>query len=209
MFPTRPGDVIAAGADFGFRSDSSALAIVNRRADVYRVIEVCELRPQDGAPLKPSETVSAFALRMKAHGAAFLMADIHYRETIREHLEAHRLEYVAAPARPVDAYMRARALFREGKVRLPNNQRMLQQLREVQGKPLAGGGMSIVHPRWASGGHGDIADAVIYGLFQLAGVEVKAVIEKGTPEWEEAEAEKRRKAAREAARKGNQAWWKR
>lgn len=201
-----PGDVVAAGADFGFRSDSSSLGIVHRRGGLYRVAELLELRPQAGAPLKPSETVTAFAARLVAHGCEYLMADGHYRETITEHLTEHKLAYAPAPALPVEAYMRVRALFREGKVRIPNHSRLLQQLREVQGRPLPGGGMSIIHPRWRTGGHGDLADAMVYALYQVCGAEVPdPPPEVGTIEWEDAEREKRRTRVREEQANP---WWK-
>lgn len=194
------GDVVAAGADFGFRSDSSALAICHRTEAVYRIAQIVELRPDNGAPLRPSDTVAEFAEVMDAHGAKYLMADGHYRETITEHLSARKLAYAPAPAAPVEAYMRVRAMLREGCVRIPNNPRLIQQLREVQGRPLPGGGMSIVHPRWRTGGHGDIADAVIYALFQLGGVEVKpSAPAVGSDEWEEQKAEERRARARKDA----------
>lgn len=202
------GDVVAAGGDFGFRSDSSALAICHRSGGLHLIAEILEMRPDDGAPLKPSATVAKFAERMAEHGARYLMADGHYRETITEHLTARRLAYAAAPAAPAEAYMRVRAMLRQGCVRLPNNPRLLQQLREVQGRPLPGGGMSIVHPRWRTGGHGDIADAVVYALYQLGGVEVPAKEpDEGSREWEEKRADERRDKARREAneklRRGN------
>lgn len=205
-----PGDVVAAGADFGFRSDSSSLALVHRRGKTYRVAEVLEMRPEDGVPLRPSKTVEAFAAKMRAHGAKYLMADGHYRESIAEHLSDHKLAYAAAPALPAEAYMRVRAMFRQGSVKLPNNPRLIQQLREVQGRPLPGGGMSIVHPRWSKGGHGDIADAVVYALHQLGGHETeKPEVEMGSEEWEERAAEQRRRDAmkkRETGYRGVLGW---
>ncbi len=203
MLP-QPGDVVTAGMDAGFRSDSSALVIVHTRNSIRYVAEILELRPEKGVPLKPSETVAKFAARLKAHGAGWVMADGHYQESITEHLVSAGLVYVPAPNKPVDAYMKSRALFRQGVVRLPNHARLLQQIHEVQGRPLPGGGMSVVHPRWKAGGHGDLCAALVLALFATGGEEVPFA---KTTTWEEDERAKRRQACKEAQTDGVP-WWK-
>lgn len=201
-----PGETVAAGGDFGFRSDSSALVVVHRSGELVIVGDITELRPQDGMPLKPSETVQSFAATLRAHGASYLMADGHYRETIVEHLSD--IAYAPAPNTPADAYMRARVLFREGRVRIPNHPRLIQQLREVEGHPTPGGGMSITHPRWRKGGHGDLVAALVLALYQLGGEEVpQPKPDFGTPAWESAEKEKRRQ--REIAKRDAPYWRRR
>jgi hypothetical protein len=222
-FSLQTHDAVAAGGDFGFRSDSSALMLVARRVeqvtkpdgsvgsrDLLHVFDGAEERPSEDAPLKPSATVKAFAAKL-AGRCRFLMADSHYREAIVEHLETHGLAYVPAPATPADTYIRARMLFREGRVRIHGGmefrERLLQQMREVQGRPTAGGGMSIMHPRWAKGGHGDLVAALVLALWQLYGDEVKAPAPKpGTPEHEAVLKADRAKAFREEAERP---YWKR
>lgn len=167
-FRLEPGDLVAAGGDFGFRSDSSALLLVALRGDTLHVFDGVEKRP-DGAPLKPSETVAAFAHRI-AGRCSYLMADQHYREAIDELLLDHGLAYIPAPTSPADTYVRARMLFRDGRVRihaLEFRERLVRQMREVHGRPTAGGGLSIVHPQWAKGGHGDLVAALVLALWQL------------------------------------------
>lgn len=198
----RPGETVAAGADFGFRSDSSALAIAQRDGQLVYVGDLLELRPERGSPLKPSETVARFAERLRQNGCTYLMADGHYRETINEHLAERDLAYCPAPSVPAEAYVRARVLFREGRVKIPNNPRLLQQLREVQGRPLPGGGLSITQPRWRTGGHGDLVSALVLALHQLGGDEVAAQeAPEGTREHEEALREARRANAEAVAKR--------
>lgn len=186
LFELEAGDVIAAGGDFGFRSDSSALVMVARRGKTLHLFDGCEERPGDDGPLKPSLTVSSFA-KVIGKRCVYVMADSHYRESIAEHLDEHQLVYAPAPTMPVDTYVRARMLMREGRIKIHGvsfRDRLLQQLREVHGKPTAGGGMSIIHPRWATGGHGDIAAAFVLAVWQVSGDEVAGVPpEKGTHEW--------------------------
>jgi hypothetical protein len=201
------GDTVAAGGDFGFRSDSSALVMVALRGSTLHVFAGCELRPEPGVPLKPSKTVEAFA-KLMAGKCGYLMADQHYREAIAEHLEANDLSYAPAPGQPAESYVRARMLLREGRVRIHGlefRERLLQQMREVQGKPTSGGGMSIVHPRWSQGGHGDLVSALVLALWQVSGDGVPEVApEMGTREWEAKAVEKRR--AKLLAEQDKPAW---
>lgn len=209
-FEVTPGDTVAAGGDFGFRSDSSACLLVALRGKRLHVFAGAEERPEEGRPLKPSKTVEAFA-KLIAGRCSYLMADQHYREAIAEHLEAHDLAYAPAPTQPSDTYVRARMLLREGRVvlhPLPFRDRLVQQMREVQGRPTSGGGMSIVHPRWSKGGHGDLVAALVLALWQVSGDEVKAdAPEMGTREWEQAYAERRRE--RHVAKQESKRYWKR
>lgn len=221
-FTPQAGDIVFAGGDFAFRGDSSALVLVAMRGHMLHVFDGVEERPEGGKPLKPSATVAAFAACIKGR-CSYLMADQHYREAIAEHLEQHGLDYAAAPMQPADSYVRARMLLREGRVRihgLPFRERLLQQMREVHGKPTSGGGMSIVHPRWATGGHGDLVAALVLALWQVSGDEVAAQKPAaGTAEWEEAQRDARRQAYLEAKDRpwwqvpsddrGEGAWWRR
>lgn len=221
-FKLQAGDVVFAGGDFAFRGDSSALVMVAMRGSTLHVFDGLEERPE-GAPLKPSVTVRRFAECIKGR-CSYLMADRHYQEAIVEHLEEHGLAYAPAPMQPADSYVRARMLLREGKVRihpLPFRDRLLQQMREVHGKPTSGGGMSIVHPRWATGGHGDLVAALVLALWQVTGDEVAArAPTAGTREWEEHLREQRRQAFVADREKpwwqqhgeqdrGEGAWWRR
>lgn len=211
-FTLRSGDVVGAGGDFGFRGDSSALLMVALRQGVLHFFAGTEERPSEGAPLKPSQTVARFAEVIDGR-CGYVSADRHHRESIEEHLQTHKLVYAPAPALPVDNYVRARQLLREGVVRFhePNFEkslvdRLLQQLRETKGKPTAGGGMSIVHPRWATGGHGDIADAFTIALWYVCGTPISTPDpEQGTKEWEAAEREKRQRRMLE---RQNRPFWR-
>lgn len=215
-FVLQPRDQVVAGGDFGFRSDSSSLILVALRGSTLHVFDGAEERPSEGAPLKPSKTVETFAKRI-AGRCQYLMADGHYREAIAEHLEAHGLSYAPAPTQPAETYVRARMLLREGRVRIHGvdfRDRMMQQLREVHGKPTSGGGMSIVHPRWSTGGHGDLAAAFVLALWQASGDSVAAPEpEMGTEEWNAMRREQRQQRMVERtsgpADRGRRAYWRR
>jgi hypothetical protein len=185
------GEKATAGGDFGFKSDSSALAIVHRALDRIHVADLVELRPSEGAPLKPSEVVDAFAARLKAHaGLRLLMADSHYSESVSEHLVTHRLGYIPAPAGAegvAETYVKARALMREGRVRLPNHPRLLAQLKAVTWRPNPGGSISIVLPRERRGGHCDLVSALVLAIYQFSGSVFESRPLPGTAEFAAAE----------------------
>jgi len=85
--------------------------------------------------------------------------------------------------------------------------RLLQQLRETQGKPTAGGGMSIKHPRWAMGGHGDLADAFTLAIWRVCGTPIATPEpEPGTKEWAEAVRDRRLQSMRD---KADRPFWRR
>lgn len=184
----KPNEEVTAGGDFGFRSDSSAMCVVHRDSESYRIADLLELKPQPGNPLKPSEVVRAFGQRLKTEhnaGLEYLVADSHYRETIAEHLAEFGLGFKEAPLDVATTYIRARSLFRENKIRLPRNQRLLEQLRAIKWRPNPGGSISIVLPRDKSiGGHCDLVAALILAVWESSGLPCpEPVAELGSPAY--------------------------
>lgn len=218
-FALTPGDIVGAGGDFAFRGDSSALLMVALRGNMLHIFDGTEERPREGVPLKPSHTVARF-VEVIAGRCGYVTADQHHRSSIEEHLQEHELSYAPAPASPAENYVRARQLLREGRVKvhttnLPKElvERLVQQLRETQGRPTAGGGMSIMHPRWAKGGHGDLADAFTLALWWVCGDAVPVPTPVlGTKEWEAVKREQRQRRMVEQrdspADRGKRAFWR-
>lgn len=170
LAPVR-GVVVGAAADFGFVSDSSALAIVQLVAGFYQLSELIELRPEKGAPLQPSGVVTTFAIPCKRFGVRHLAADGHYREAIREHTETAGLRLRDLPEGQngkIEQYSQFRALLHEGKCRISRDaKKLITQLREIIAKPTPGGGLSITSPRKKSG-HGDLASAYVGAVWSAA-----------------------------------------
>lgn len=201
-YKPEPGDVLTAGMDLGFRSDSSALVIVLMRAGVIYPVLALELRPEDGKPLSPEATIATFAGELKKHGIPFAMGDGHYKETATENLAKYGLGFLDAPTSPAEAYVRTRNLLKDDRLRLPNEPRLLQQAKEVQAVPLSGGGLSIHHPRWRSGGHGDVCAAWVLACYQAGGITVPTPPpEKDSLAWDRQEQERRIMERRRAAEK--------
>lgn len=158
---------VAVCADYGFARDCSALVIVQRIGEQYFVSLVDEVVPSD-TPLIPSSVVRRFAGHTRRYKADSQAADAHYREAIREHLEAEDVALTNLPegaGGKAEMYALARALIHQGQVKAPRHGRLFRQLREVIGKPTSGGQLSIQSPRWATGGHGDLASALVGALW--------------------------------------------
>lgn len=166
--PDEPCNATGAGMDPGFRSDSSALAIAKRYGDVIDVPTVDEMRPAKGSPLVPAEVCARFAGLMNTAEADSVASDGHYIESVREHMTEHQIGVIDAPPGQqgkAQVYLRFRELLRSGKVRLPQNKRLLDQLLSIVSKPLPGGGMSITAPRTRSG-HGDLVSALVLAVWR-------------------------------------------
>jgi hypothetical protein len=201
VLPLTPatGTLVACGADFGFRSDSSALVIVHKTTGGALVVaDIMEKRPERGAPLQPGEVVRSFAEVVKRHKSNYVRSDGHYREAIAENLEKHGLYFEPAPegaTGKVETYTTARTLLHDGRVKLPNHPRLLKQLREVVSRPTPGGGLSISSPRWRNGGgHGDLVSALVIALHERGGLEVSATTAPPvymSQEWEDLQHQKR------------------
>lgn len=158
--------VIAAAIDGGFRSDSSALAIVFRLGEGFALLALDELRPAKGAPLKPSEVVASFAEMIAPYGARRVASDSFYVEAVREELAKHSLSLVELPAGQtgkIEQYATVRRIFHEGRIVLPNHPRLVSQLKAIRSRPTTGGGLQITAPR--RGGHGDLVSALVGAIW--------------------------------------------
>lgn len=75
-----------AGADMGFRKNSSALVISRSEEGTVRMVFRLELRPAKGCPLKPSEVVREFAFWAMRYHSPAILGDIHSADATHEEL---------------------------------------------------------------------------------------------------------------------------
>lgn len=167
---------VSVGIDLAFVRDSAGAVHVERQAlgaKIQIVITFVDLqRPQDQAPdadgrrrLKPSSLVSKFVNDARDAGADAVVADGHYLEVVREHASHpdHVMQTIPAPtslAEQTNADLYVRDLFREGLVLLPNDPRLVGQLKSVLAKPLPGGTIRAYLPRRTGTGHADLYSAL-------------------------------------------------
>lgn len=191
-----PGERASAGGDLGFRSNSSALAIAHEtREGSIALAELVEEQPEPGKHLKPRKVIANWAVRLKHHGVDAVMADQHYIDVAHEDLGEEGVTVFDAPASPDEVHVRCRQLMRSGKLKIPKIPRLIQQLKEVQGRPLPGGKMQIIMPRWAKGAHGDLAAAYVLSVWMLVtNTKPAPPPPTGTEQWVAEQQEKRRQA---------------
>jgi hypothetical protein len=169
-----PGVPHFAGSDLGFRKNSSTLAICRVRLDP--IIELAyyeEWIPQPGTPLKASVVVHSFGASCQQYGCDELRGDNAYLHDALEHLES-----LPGPAVSYDSYnptqtenaamfTQFRTLLCEGRINMPNDPRLLGQLKKVLGKPIAGGRMQIMLPKQGAA-HGDLVVAFVHAAVMAA-----------------------------------------
>jgi hypothetical protein len=189
-FGTRLG--VGAGGDFGFTSDCLAAAVVARHrlgegasgsvggeAVGFDWTEAHERRPQRGEPLKPSVAVREVGRFVADAGARHLVADGHYKETVREHLHEEGVQFISAPEGAegkTETYLAFRKVMAEGRLRISVadpalRERIRAQLRSITKKALPGGGISISAPRRKAGPqggttHGDLVSAGVLAAWK-------------------------------------------
>lgn len=165
-----PQAIRVLGADLGFVRDAATSAAVERTPAGYTLLNYTEQLPRVER-LKPSQIFAGIAEQALTHHAEEVVADQHYAEAAKEAFWDRGLVFIALPGGNLgkaEVFSATDHLFREGLVRLPNDARLLQQLREVKKRPLPGGGYSIEQPRKAAGGHGDIVSAFVAAAWRLS-----------------------------------------
>lgn len=173
QLPRDGGRTYAAGGDTGFKRNSSALAVVEVVPPTgtaparYRLARLEERKPLPGAPLKPAVVVAEFAAIMAEYGVREFVVDAHEGDEVGAALLAANASAVSAPDKHA-AYVVARSLLHEGRVELPANPRLRQQLRDVMARPMPGGGTQITSPKRADGSHGDLVSALVNALWRAA-----------------------------------------
>jgi hypothetical protein len=169
LLPQPPTDGVSVcfGADLAFARDSSTLVGCTEGPEIS-VVAIEELRPSKGNPLRPRAVIDSFAATILRYGSSGFLGDIHYKESAKEHLEPHNLEFRDAPSGrdgKAETYLQTKKLLHEARVRLPNHARLIDQLRAIVSKPAPGGGMTIIAPRRTGLGHGDLVSGLVLALW--------------------------------------------
>ncbi len=180
------------GADLGFTADHSAFAAVGRTGEGseerYRLQDTETLRPAKGAPLKPSEVMTSLVGFAKKNYCETVWGDIHYQELVRETVSNAGLSFAEAPAGnegKIEQYSKVRAMFAEGLPSLMEVDGLRDQLLGVTKKPLPGGGMTIQQKRSKTGGHSDLASALVLALWAAQHAGCGRILPGEAPGWRE------------------------
>lgn len=167
------GFAVAAGADLAFRRNSSALVIGDVSEHGIRIVHDREWLPGERS-LRPGDVLQDMVADMAEHDCPAVCADLHYIETLREHLERTEVELVEFPTTAHGkhaAYRRAQALLAHGQISLVGaSQRLIEQLKQTRITPTSNGAR-IDNPesRGAHGAaaHGDLVSAFVAAVLNL------------------------------------------
>jgi hypothetical protein len=166
--PPHGGWLITAGYDPAYVRDAAEGAVVSSNGQRFEVIELFMRIPAKGKPLVPSEVDREFAEMVAKHGGRWIATDQHYQESVREHVAEVGIGLLNVPggnAGKCEVFSRSRELIHVDQVRWSEgHHRLTRQVREVVGKPLPGGLISISSPR-KRGDHGDAAHALCLALW--------------------------------------------
>lgn len=166
----------AAGADWAFERDSSALVVIEEIEPVtdrkplplLRVIHIDEVR-NEGAPRDPVEVVRRFALALRERGLSNVMTDAHYRALVYHQLGEEDIGLVLAPTDQAEiarTHQVTRWLLNSNRLQLPRSGRLKKQLASVESHATAAGNLRIEIKR-RDGSHGDIVAALVLAVAQL------------------------------------------
>lgn len=178
--PRSPHSIAAIGGDLGFVNDCATTAAVERSHAGYALLAYTERKPTPTERLKPSEVFAGMISQAQTYNCDEIVADGHYAESAREAFGEANVVLIELPGGGIgkaDVYSVTRHVLGEGELRLPNDPRLLQQLREVKKRPLPGGGYAIESPRKPKGGHGDIVSALVAGVWRLSRLRLPEVPE--------------------------------
>lgn len=171
----------AAGADWAFISDASALAIVHELEPagahplpLLRCTELIEIRNNEG-PRDPVDVAARFVAVLKAEQIDTLASDSHYRASWEPVLGDADIQWRPAPVKAEDiaqSFLFLRVLIHQRRIILPKSARLKKQLGDVTGTPT-GSGLSIKTRRRKDGdggtSHGDLVSALVLAVWQLMG----------------------------------------
>lgn len=170
----------AAGADWAFVSDASALVIAEElepaSSDVplplIRVASVDELRNISG-PRDPVDVARSFAAKLRAAGIDSLASDGHYRASWQPVLADAGIDWIPAPVKQdgiASTFLWLRVLLHSDRLDLPPLPRLRAQLDDLVAHAGAGTLAVKTKRRKEEGGgtsHGDIVSALVLALWQL------------------------------------------
>ena len=161
--PPATGTAYVAFTDpSGGSSDSMTLAIAHREKNGVGVLDaVREVRP----PFSPEAIVGEFCDLLKSYRIAQVTGDHYAGEFPRELFRKQGVTYETSDKNKSAIYLDALALLNSGKVELLDNQRLINQLCQLERRTARGGRDSIDHP---PGAHDDLANSSLGALLLAA-----------------------------------------
>lgn len=169
------------GGDLGFRKNSSTAAFAKAKGGKAVLSVYDELIPTKAEPLKPSVVCSKWAKLALAYRASSIRGDKLYQDTALDELpkevsdDGRRVHYDPWPdgigsgtysTAEAVVFTEFRRLMLEGLLELPNDPRLIKQLKDTKSRKLANGQTGVLVPKHGAA-HGDVMIAVVLACTQV------------------------------------------
>lgn len=150
--PDNQAEEVGAGVDFGLSAggDHSALSIAARYPNgIFAALVALEIA--GGSGQKGRDTYKAFARRLLDHGCDSVAADVHYKESFKEELDANGVQFIDGASKD-RGYAGTKSLLVEERLALGDldavtREAMADQLGSIVSTPLSAGRIKITAPR--------------------------------------------------------------
>ena len=160
--PWREGQTYHGFVDpSGGRSDAFTLSIAHSEGDQVIIDLVRGRRP----PFDPDSVVAEFSEALKKYKISAVTGDHYSGAWVAQSFLKNSIVYQSSPKPKSALYLEMLPLFSTSRIALPEDGRLLVELRQLERRTMPSGKDSVDHPR---GGHDDHANALA-GAAVLAG----------------------------------------
>jgi hypothetical protein len=137
----------------GGSADSFTMAISHREGERTIIDATREVRP----PFSPAGVIEDFAVLLKSYRVSRVVGDRYAGEFPRELFRKCGIQYVCADKPKSDLFRDLLPMLNSGRIVLPKNDRLLNQIAGLERRTARSGKDSIDH---GPGGHDDLANSV-------------------------------------------------
>ncbi len=137
----------------GGRADSFTMAIAHRTPEGRIIVDnVLEKKP----PFQPSNAVYEFSQTLGWYGINYVFGDRYAAEWVAQTFRSRGVTYWPSKLNKSEIYLEFEPLVAQGSVELPDNDRLVEQLKGLERRTRSGGKDSVDH---FPGRHDDLANA--------------------------------------------------
>ncbi len=177
----------------GGRHDAAAIAICHKDKDDTITLDVLRAVP---SPHDPSIVAQDFAKLAKSYGCNTIIGDRYSGAWVEEAFKAVGVRYKVSDLTKSEIYLENVAYFATGKVRLPDDNKLIRELRLLERRVGRTGRDSVDHPK---NGSDDRANAVCGAIDRCQRVKPAQIYINGRT-WEENERHMQQVQARRGGR---------
>ena len=161
FLPPKPNKTYVGFIDpSGGSNDSFACAITHLEDEGRKVVvdQILERRP----PFSPESVVQEFAAVLKQYRIYSVISDRYAGQWVAESFRRAGVSVDYSELSASELYQEILPLFNAGKIELPDNQRLINQIASLERRVRVGGRDLITHP---PGSHDDLANSIAGAIY--------------------------------------------